>query len=89
MRDHGIDDADIRAIIRDNPVLMQQKAKVEWREGSGFRMRPPRLKVIGRGVGPRLITLIIEGPDERGRRHIVTVFPTSNAADINRYRRSR
>ena len=89
MRDHAIDDADIRAIFRDNPVLMRQKAEVEWREGSGFRMRPPRLKVIGRGIASRLITLIIEGPDERGRWHMVTVFPTSNANDINRYRRSR
>ena len=89
MRDHAIDDADIRAILRDNPVLMHQKAKSEWREGSGFRVRPPRLKMIGRGVGPRLITLIIEGPDGRGRWHIVTVFPTSTANDVNRYRRSR
>ena len=89
MSDHAIDDADIQAVIHDDPVLMQQKAKAEWREGSGFRMRPPRLKVIGRGRGPRLITLIIEGPDERGHWHIVTVFPTSNATDINRYRRSR
>lgn len=89
MLDYGIGVRDIHAVLRDNPVRVRQKAKEEWREGSGFRMRPPRLRVIGRGAGPRVLTLIIEGPDEKGRWHIVTVFPTSNAADLGRYWRSR
>lgn len=89
MQDHGISGKDIQAVLRDNPVRVRQKAKAEWREGSGFRMRPSRLRVIGRGTSSRVLTLIIEGPDEKGRRHIVTVFPTSNAADLDHYWRSR
>ena len=86
---HDVDDRDVRAVCRDNPVLVSQKPRPEWREGSGYRVRPRRLKIIGRDARQRLLTLIIEELDERGGSLVITMFPTDNANDIDRYWRSR
>ena len=67
----------------------RRSRKVEWREGSGRGIRPRRLKVIGRDAHHRLLTLIIEAPDNRGAARLVTVFPTDNDDEINRYWQSR
>ncbi len=89
MAAHGIHVDDLHAVYRDDPARIPQKPKVEWREGSGRRIRPRRLRVVGRDAQHRLLTLIIEGPDERGVTSLVTVFPTANDDEINRYWQSR
>ena len=86
---HDVHADDLRAVYRDDPILISQKPKVEWREGSGRGIRPRRLKVIGRDARHRLLTLIIEAPDNRGAARLVTVFPTDNDDEINRYWQSR
>ena len=85
MAAHGIHVDDLRAVYRDDPARIPQKPKVEWREGRGHRIRPRRLRVVGRDARGRLLTLIIEGPDESGATSLVTAYPTANDDEINRY----
>ena len=69
--------ADLFAVRRDDPLL-------EWqRGGDGLRIR-----MIGVDLQRRLLTVILDLPDEDRMSAVITVFDASEA-DQRRYRRHK
>ena len=79
---------DLTAILRNDPLIERQheeRSPGESALGSGESVR---LRMTGRSLQPRILTVILEEPDEDGFSVVVTVFD-ADAADQRRYRRHR
>ena len=88
MWERGIVPEDLTAILRNDPLI-------EWQDGEHSPDRPssesggsPRLRMTGRSLQPRLLTAILEEPNEDGFAIVVTVFD-ADLAEQRRYRRHR
>lgn len=79
---------DLTAILRNDPLIEwqdEERPPGESALGSGGAIR---LRMTGRSLQPRVLTAILEEPDEDGFSVVVTVFD-ANTADQRRYRRHR
>jgi len=88
MWERGIVPEDLTAILRNDPLI-------EWQDGEHSPDRPspesggsPRLRMTGRSLQSRLLTAILEEPNEDGVAIAVTVFD-ADPAEQRRYRRYR
>ena len=79
---------DLTAILRNNPLIEWQDAEYPLQQPSTEPSGSSRLRMTGRGLQPRLLTAIIEEPNEDGFALVVTVFD-ADQADRRRYRRHR
>lgn len=81
----GLSENDAEAVLVHGPVFVPQKAQLEERPGGGLRERPRRLLMIGRNRSGRLLTFVLELPDEDGTSIVVTGFE-SKGNELTWYR---
>lgn len=71
-----IDDA--FEVLDDAPRHFRQRPKSQLRPDDAIVERPARLRMVGWTVQGRLLTFIIEYPDDAGRSHVVTGWPADD-----------
>lgn len=76
--------ADLFAILHGRPLIRWDIEKADPRAAAG----PHRLRMTGISLQRRLLTVILELPDENGQSVVVTVFD-ADSADERRYRAAR
>ena len=79
---------DLTAILRNDPLIEWQDGEHPLHQPSSESGSSSRLRMTGRGLQPRLLTAILEEPNEDGFAIVVTVFD-ADQADRRRYRRHR
>ena len=88
MWERGIMPEDLTAILRDDPLIEWQDEERPPAEALPRSSEPFRLRMTGRGMQPRVLTAILEAPDEDGFSAVITVFD-ADPADQRRYRRHK
>ena len=75
-------------VARNRPELFDQPRATVPRPDGSLYDQPERLRMIGPDRAGRLITFILERPNQAGRSHIVTGWYASDRDERN-YRRRR
>ncbi len=84
---HGLTLDDAFDVEEFAPVTIPQKARwIARRDGTSYR-QPERLKMIGPNRGGRMVTLIIEYPDQDNYSTIVTGYWSSNGEQAEYHQR--
>lgn len=81
---HELTVSDAFDVLRLNPRFYAQQSKSEFSARGFYRIRPPRLRMVGPTPSGRMLTIILEIPDAHGASHIVTGWESS-VAEIERY----
>ena len=68
--------------------MENQKARDEIAESGELRRRPARIQMVGPDRFGRLLTIILEHPDDDGIAHIVTGW-VANKGQQTRYRNAK
>ena len=71
---HSVREHEVWQIFYEHPVLMWQEPSEEERDDGSWRIRPRRILMIGRTRSRRLLTIVLELPDEEGVAEVVTGF---------------
>ena len=74
---HGTTVRDAIAAFENEPLFFEQARSLELTDRGTFRMRPPRLRMVGPDNAGGFFTFILERPDTRGCSRIVTGWATS------------
>ena len=69
---HGTTVRDAVAVFENEPLFFDQDRRLEASAQGIFRVRPPRLRMLGPDDAGVVFTFILEQPDSRGRSRIVT-----------------
>lgn len=85
---HGLTIADALEVLDDAPRYFRQRAGSRLGPDGAIVKRPARRRMVGRAESGRLLTFIIEYPDETGCSHVVTGWPADNDEQA-RYRQAR
>ena len=86
MLERGVIAYDLFEILLNSPYLRWDDEERDRSSTTTAATR--RLRMTGRGLQPRLLTVILEPPDEDGMSVVVTVFD-ADPADQRRYRAFR
>lgn len=81
---HGLSMLDADDVWFGPAKYFDQGAELEIDEGGQLHERPDRLVMIGPDASGRLLTVILELPNERGESHVVTGW-VSTSAQQSRY----
>lgn len=84
----GLTEQDALAVLDNAPQILDQPRKDEPTPDGFMRIRPARLRMIGPGRSNRILTFIIELPDEDGVSALVTGWP-SGKSEIAKYRQAK
>lgn len=84
----GLSTDDALEVLERKPRFVWQRPKPEPRDDGTLRMRPRRIVMTGSNYAGRVLTFILEEPDDVGVAAIVTGWP-AKSRDIASYRRAR
>ena len=84
---HGLLYGDADEVWEGRAKYFDQDSKYFTDDNGNLRLRPDRLVMIGPDAGRRLLTVILDPPDEGGFSHVVTGWP-STRAEKTRYDQS-
>lgn len=84
----GLTIEDAFGVLDDAPRYFRQRAGAQPGPSGAIVERPARLRMVGRTASGRLLTFIIEYPDEAGCSHVVTGWP-ADSDEQARYRQAR
>ena len=76
---HGLLMRDADRVWMGPAKYFDQGAELEMDEGGRLHERPDRLVMIGPESGGRLLTFILELPDQQGESHVVTGWVATRA----------
>lgn len=76
---HELAVSDALYVLRGAPQFYAQGPKPEISSRGFYRIRPPRLRMVGPTPSDRMLTFILELPDEDGASHVVTGWESSPA----------
>ena len=85
---HGLSVSQALEVVRGSAVLIDQRGKHEERHDGTIRWRRARQKLIGPDRSGRLLTFVIEYPDQDGASKIVTGWE-ANDQERAQYRQRR
>ena len=73
---HGLRPEQAREVLSGAPKLFAQTAATVLKPHGGISTRPARILMVGPDRSGRLLTFILEYPDEDGYSQIVTGWPS-------------
>lgn len=76
---HGVLYGDADEVWEGRAKYFDQDSEYFADEGGKLRLRPERLVMIGPDFSGRLLTIILEPPDDGGFSHVVTGWPSTRA----------
>ena len=82
--ERGYDLDDAQAVHDRNPIWIWQDERIRRDDLGRWNIRPARWRLIGRGPGGVILSVVIELPSADGRSEVVSVFEAS-PADKSRY----
>ena len=74
-RGYVLDDAQV--VLDRSPLWKWQPASMQEDELGRLREVPPRWLLVGRGLGGRILCVIIDLPNVNGQSGVVTIFEAS------------